>query len=303
MKKKNLNQKIIYFILCIIFIFVIFVSVKKIYLRHNENKSEKEKVAEQERIANSRIVKKYILEKDDGWYYAISSEGIAIEEGNYTYSNSIGGCNIKHINLEDNYVVFIDEQNPENNYSIPASPPDLVTSYKSKNGKKTENEELKEINNLLREKKWNRKITAEDLSSIDFVNFDKLDIVTLWNNAYELEYNNDFGSYGALSYCHIEKENKEKNYFQVGVLLDYGKISRIRIDYYYGDGIYLSDLIENKKANQEQIVLYEKIRDIEEEIEDDGSFELKNKFDDLRKNPKYIELFKLFEKLESYRNK
>lgn len=291
--KKN-NRKL--YLLCIIFVLFIIVVISWFTLNNNNNLKSNDE--------NTSITtwKKYILPKDDGWYYFITSDKVIVanEEGNdenTIYYTRIDGCNIKYEHLDDNYVPIIDDRNPNNNSKVLASPPNLVNSYKSKDGKKTETDELDEINALISERQWDKKITDEDLSSLKFVNFNKKDIILLWNNLYELDYSNNLGDYKNFSSCTIEK--KEDSHFQVGIIFSYGYIAVVKINYIYDDGTYLTEKIESNKANSEEKEIYNNIIKIEEEIIKDGNFYLKDKFNDLKNDSFYNELFNIFIKIEN----
>lgn len=105
-----------------------------------------------DRIAESRRWKKKTMEKEDGWYYFLSMERLEIEFSSYKYSAYLDGCNLKYETLGDNYKLFIDDNGNENHDLI--TPPLLIFSYSSKDGKKIALEELREINDFFDKKKW-----------------------------------------------------------------------------------------------------------------------------------------------------
>lgn len=251
---------------------------------------------------SSKTWKKSILEKEDGWYYFMVSEKVSVIDEdsnveNLIYYTRMDGCNIKYQYLENNYIPIIDKKNENNSSKILASPPNLVNSHKSKDGGKTESNELEEINNLIEESNWGNLITDEELSSIEFVNFNKDDIVQLWNSLYELKYDSDYGNYTNYNSCVIEKD--DSSHFQVGIIFDYFKIAFVRIDYVYDDGTYLTDKIANSNFTSEEKEIYENIKKIEAEILKDKSFSLNNKFNDLKKDSFYIELFNILQRIEN----
>lgn len=302
MRKKTLNQKIVFSSFILLFLLIICFCSNKIYTIYKERKAEKELLG-QEEIGNSLVFKEAYKYMGDGWYYSISSTRHEEDDHVYVYNYSLSGCNIKYETLEDNYGMYVDSQNPENNYRIPINPPSLVTSYKSLDGIKTEREERREIEEYLNQNKWNRRIMLEDLAGITFVNFDSNDIVELWNNMYEKDYSDELGEYASLNTCALKKENKDKNYYQVGVYVRYGFIQDVKIDYVDDNGIYLTDKIEKNTATELESSLYENIKLIEKEIIAKGSFDVEDEFEDLKKSSSYESIFQLLDYFESYRGR
>lgn len=301
-RKKTLNQKIVFSSFILLFLLIICFCSNKIYTIYKERKAEKELLG-QEEIGNSLVFKEAYKYMGDGWYYSISSTRHEEDDHVYVYNYSLSGCNIKYETLEDNYGMYVDSQNPENNYRIPINPPSLVTSYKSLDGIKTEREERREIEEYLNQNKWNRRIMLEDLAGITFVNFDSNDIVELWNNMYEKDYSDELGEYASLNTCALKKENKDKNYYQVGVYVRYGFIQDVKIDYVDDNGIYLTDKIEKNTATELESSLYENIKLIEKEIIAKGSFDVEDEFEDLKKSSSYESIFQLLDYFESYRGR
>ena len=164
-------------------------------------------------------------------------------------------------------------------------------------------EERREIEEYLNQNKWNRRIMLEDLAGITFVNFDSNDIVELWNNMYEKDYSDELGEYASLNTCALRKENKDKNYYQVGVYVRYGFIQDVKIDYVDDNGIYLTDKIEKNTATELESSLYENIKLIEKEIIAKGSFDVEDEFEDLKKSSSYESIFQLLDYFESYRGR
>lgn len=299
MRKKTLNQKITFIIISIVFIFIIFVSLNKIYITYKQNLDKQKLESERNEIANSREWKKTIIEKQDGWYYFMSIDRVKNETSEYLYYIRMDGCNIKYQTLDNNYVIYYDEENPADFQKIPATPPNLVNSYASKDGIKTEETELEEINDLLEQENWQRKINAADLKSLTFVNFDYNDVIVLWNELYDMNYSKKSGQYDKLGLCSLTKEEKESNYYQVGLVLNYGTIAVIKIDFVDNNGIYLTDKMENGSATKEEKEIYSNIEKIENEIEKNGFLNLDNKFSNLKKDTNYESLFNLLNKIES----
>lgn len=290
MEEFSFNKKVIYILVTILFIFLIMSNCKRFYNIYNENKLKKETTA----IGEYNVEHKgSFIQKDDGWYYYINSD--KYYDGTLTYIN---GCNLKYATLDDNYVKYVYLNDKSKNYNVLATPPTLHTSYFKKDGKTATSDELDKINDFLLEKDVNENLEVDDLKELKLVNFDENDILTLWNNLNTSQSVSKYGNY-ENNECILQYNDTINNHFQVGVFFDYGYIKAVRIDYVYKNDKYLTDLITNKKATSEQNQLYTNIKKIEKEILKSGNFKLDNKFNNLKEDKNYQELFELFEKIEN----
>lgn len=302
-KKKSLNQKIMFVFIIIFLVAIIIFSINKIKTVYDKEQRAKKIREEEEKVAESSVVKRSYLEKEDGWFYYITIDRVQ-EKEKYIYYNYFSGCNIKYEHLDDNYSTLIDGDGHIS--KIPSTSVTLEHSRKSKDGKKTETDELGEINELLVNEHWERKINSDDLKSIKFVNFEKDDIVKLWNDAYSKKYQKTddiIGKYISLNTCSIAKVKSSEDHYQVGLLLNYGNIEEVRIDYVYSNGTYLTDKIASNKATDKEKEIYNTIKEMEQDIKKNGKFSLDKKFDSLKDNSDYKELFQIFEKIEGNRDK
>lgn len=285
-----------YIIINLFSLFIILTCVIKIgSIYFNSKKNEKIK-KESQKIEKSKHNKQAMVEGKDGWYYYLESNRHEKEVGLYDYNYYLTGCNLKYITIDDNYATFTDETGT---HPIYMTPPMLETSFKSKDKSTLEKDELKKINNLLIEKKWNKKINDLDLKDFMFVNFSPKLVIELWNKLYDIDYTREYGKYSNLPTCNIifdenklERENAV-NYFQIGIYNNYGVLEKIRIDYVDENGKYLTDKILSGNATQTEKKMLEKLKKIEESILDSQSFELGSEFNSLKNDKVYSELFDL----------
>lgn len=298
MKKNSLNKKIVSIFIIIFFLVIILFSFNKIYITYKQNQEQKAIDTKLDELAASRIRKASYLEKSDGWYYFMTND--IVGDIQYPY---LDGCNIKYETLPDNYGSDINLSDPSKSNKVLVTPPNLSASYKTKDGKKYEGEELHEINDFLAEKSWKREIKTDDLSSLKLINFNANDIVKLWNETYNNTGLSSFGNYSSYSECIIEKNISDDDHFQVGVIFNYGNIEIVKIDYIYKNGKHLTDIVDNGQPTESQIEIYNNIKMIEKEILNDKNFYLNKKFIELRKNDFYKDLFKVFEKIEENKDK
>lgn len=289
---KKIIEKNKFYIFIIIFSFVLIIfSIFKIL---NLNKPLDKDLLRQ--------FKSYSVEIDDGWFYYITNDKIEIKDDEFKYITFINGCNLKYETIDDNYIPVINQTTKEIESKIPSTPPTLVTSYRTRDKNKTENDELHDLNLFFNNIDINKKLSFEDINNIEFVNFDKNTIISLWNNVQSMKYNDKFGEYTALGQCFYRKENKTDNYFQVGVLASSGYLEKVRIDY-YSNGKYLSDLVKNNEVTEEEKDMYEKLKKIEDMVIKNGTFKVINENDELFSFNNSDELLKIFKKIESEKRK
>ncbi len=283
------KNKMIYIILSMIFIvMIVSFGITKImdYLERRE----------QQRIFESKNFKSEIIEKEDGWYYFLTVDRLEIEKGKFTYHYYLNGCNLKYATLDYSYGIV---DNGSDSYHIPISPPSLTGSHRSKNNSKTEGDELKEINDFFSSTTLNKKITVDDLNELDLINFKADEIVELWNPLYERKFLTEYGKYTSLPVCNFSKTESETNYFQVGVLISYGYIEQIRMDYVNEKKEYLTDKIENQTASEDEQQLYENIQNIENTVMEKQSFDVEDSYSDLKNDSFYTPLFDLLNQYEA----
>lgn len=204
------------------------------------------------------------VEKEDGWYYMYYIQFNKNDEGtieNPTYW--FGGDNLKYKVLED-YIVPMYENGKKVGETTPAVPSLLYNKKYSK--------ELERINAFLDEKKFTDQITVDDLE-LDLTYFKKEDIVELHNMAIQKE-NATEGKYIYLPESNIIQDELVDGYlWQAGYIGFYGNIAQVNIELIYKNDVYLSDLVEEGKATEEQKAIYNKIEEIEKLILEKQEFD------------------------------
>lgn len=284
MKKK-------YWIEIIVFSTIIIVALIVGISIYNSNNSNREKTEE-----GLRSFKVETLEKDDGWYYTLEINKVKDESGNEKISSIFNGCNLKYETLDDNYITMTDD-NGNIVGSIPMAPPSLNTSYRSKDNIKTEASEVQEINDLLTRLSFDREWNENDFESLELVNIDANDIITLGNNTYHKDYKTNFEKYNNIPECAFLKETKENSYYQVGIHQSYGEIDVVRIDYVDENGMYLSDKIQNDTANETEKNQYQTIQEIANKVIETQDLSLQSQYEELRNDETYQELFYLLQEM------
>ena len=243
-----------------------------------------------------RSFKVETLEKDDGWYYTLEVNKFKDESGNEKISSIFNGCNLKYETLDDNYITMTDD-NGNIVGSIPMAPPSLNTSYRSKDNIKTEASEVQEINDLLTRLPIDRVWNENDFESLELVNIDANDIITLGNNTYHKDYKTNFEKYNNIPECAFLKETKENSYYQVGIHQSYGEIDVVRIDYVDENGMYLSDKMQNGTTNETEKNQYQTMQEIANKVIETQDLSLQSQYEELRQDETYQELFYLLQEM------
>lgn len=281
MKKK-------YWIEIIVFSTIIIVALLVGISIYNSNRDKTEE--------GLRSFKVETLEKDDGWYYTLEINKFKDESGNEKISSIFNGCNLKYETLDDNYITMTDD-NGNIVGSIPMAPPSLNTSYRSKDNIKTEASEVQEINDLLTRLSFDREWNENDFESLELVNIDANDIITLGNNTYHKDYKTNFEKYNNIPECAFLKETKENSYYQVGIHQSYGEIDVVRIDYVDENGMYLSDKMQNGTTNETEKNQYQTMQEIANKVIETQDLSLQSQYEELRNDETYQELFYLLQEM------
>lgn len=170
--------------------------------------------------------------------------------------------NLKYNKLDDFYIPIKDENGKiVEKFYVPQ--PSYVQSIYS--------DEMIKINNFLTAKKYNKEITIQDLEECQSILFDdkildKQVIVELYNDA--LKHDSEF----QYKFLNVEEANTISNdlidgsRMQFSFIKNFSDLGICEIEYIYKDGTYLSDLVLEHKANEQQIKLQKMLDEIEEEL-------------------------------------
>lgn len=225
------------------------------------------------------VSKCYTSEIDkDGWFKFLCIELPKKNKNsnetldNYVYNENVSytfdGINLKYKTLDEYYIPIYDDNKNEISK--------VEAEYPSYSISKSYREDIKKINDFLNDKKFERKISIEDLDTIDFKVVTKEELVFMFNGAFD-KTPAELGKYINIPFVAIVKTNYVNNYFyQVGYYCEYGNIRKIDIEVIYEDGTYLSNLVTNHEASNEQIIFSKKIKEVEEYIISNQDLEIAN---------------------------
>lgn len=217
------------------------------------------------------IDKQVIKEKEDGWvsYLYIQVEKIdknskAIE-GNYDLNKIMNvyydSVNLRYQSLKG-YTIKETNEDGEEIGEIEK----VIPTYSRSLDK---GKDIKNINDFLSDKKFNREITVKDLDKVECDSLDKKEIVEMYNEALhkKMELEPQEYSYGMnkeISSGEIKLSNGGKLYVAYLVTMD--KIADINIEYINTEGEYLSTLYDEGNVSEKEKEIKLQLDDIEKSI-------------------------------------
>lgn len=268
-KKIFIVSLIIVFCLSIIFAYLIIKKDKDLnkYL-DNENNDMKEFVRFPRRIA--------LKEKDDGWvcYFTMEYKKDDIDK---PYAYEYNCENFKYPKLSD-YIPHATDNDEFGifHYEVLVNHPDYRYNDDYYNDRHN-------IYEYFKDKEFNKIITISDLDGLKLENISKEEVLELYNKAITSELIVKYGSNEKIN-CpsHLNYSIKVENYvWLVGFINHFGHIKYVNIELMVDD-VYLSDLIKENKATEEQIKIFEDIQKIEKHIIETQTFTLPKNLDNLR---------------------
>ncbi len=235
-------------------------------------------------------------EKGDGWLYFFSYEykNGGKSPGNISYI--FNGYNLKYKHIDGYDIQIIDNQTGKIVDTATSSLPYLTLD-------KEINSDIEKINNFFTKKQFITSIKMSDLGALALNKINKQDVLKLFNKAIGKDKLGN-GKYYYLPEADVVQEKLINGYqWQVGFFIAHGNIFSIRIELIYNGNIYLSDLIDNNKADKSQKNIYDKIKQIEKNIMEKQSFDIDNEELTID-NIKFRRLYELLKKINSggYKN-
>lgn len=186
---------------------------------------------------------------------------------------TLTGYNLKYKTIEDYHLNVLDEDNNVTN-TINRSLPYLGDN-------ESYNKDFEQIHNFLTDKKFSNPITLDDLNGLETTILDKNIIVEMYNEALVKE-KPEAMKYANLPIANCKQEILSNNdIIQISYLLDYRGIGYVNFEYLYADGSYLSDIVNDGQANDDQNNLYQLLENLKETmiIENDWDLEISSDFE------------------------
>lgn len=248
-------------IICIVFVSISLIActTKKTDKETNEN----------EKAVNIMASLSAIKELDDGWYGTITivipknnmeSESI---KGNYDLKNiqsvHVNVINVKYQKLEGFYIPLKNKEGEETGKMTTVMPTFLQSPQYG--------DMMAEIGNFLANQKFAREIVVEDLKDLVIKGIAKEDIVFLYNQAISKVPDKKNDVFLNIKYFNMGMTTlKNGDKIQVGYVSNYTDIGVCNIEYILKDDTYLSDVVKQKKATEEQIAFQAKLDSIEDNL-------------------------------------
>ena len=215
------------------------------------------------------------LEKEDGWtcYFEIEYES---SESNKPYYYSYNCENFKYPKL-DGFVSSGTESDSTGTftYEIPVNHPNYIYHERY-------SEEVRRIQSYFQEHEFQTVISMEDLSELDLELIDKQEVLDLYNKAISSKKIEIYGNYPEIAPSYLSVSTTKNNYtWYLGYMRVAGNIPYIYLDVKIGND-YLSDIIQNQTATDEQKSMYEAIQTIRSYMLEKQTFELPSQFQTLQ---------------------
>ncbi len=262
MSKREINQKrkkiIIIFLSIVILLTIIFTAILYKYHKDKEDYLDNGLYVGNEVPFPTKIA---FEEKEDGWVCYFTMEYFR-DNLKTPYYYEYGCDNFKYKELNDFYGVGteIDPNGNTYEYEIDINHPSYY--YNQKYGI-----EITEINEYFLKKGFNKIIEMDDLKDLKLSYIKKEDILELYNKAISSK---SIYMYGNFPNTNVYKNLVVSNTYnglqwELGYTITMGHITYINIELIINNQ-FLSDLITSNKATEEQKLIYQSIKKIENNI-------------------------------------
>ncbi len=268
-KKKKLKNilKISGIVICLIVIVsgIIF-TINRIKI----NKLQKEIEAYKQIADNSTPYRYALKEIGDGWVCSMSVE---YKKDDLKVPSFYGyDCyNMKYKYLEGfNYLPNNIKRDSTSFYNY-----EIISDFPSYRDKKEYFDELMLINEFFAKKKFANKIEEKDLDELKLNKIKKADVLDIFNSAISSDLITEYGNYNNIATAYVNESSvlksnswfgKERDYkFVLGYMTYCGHIYYVNIDLMI-DNEYLSDIVNNGKATDDQKALYDEMKSIQNAI-------------------------------------
>jgi len=279
---KEKKKKIIIIASLIIILIVIAFSV--ILLTRDKNKYERPNTGEKAPYISQMAVK----EKENGWVCYMALEYL---KSNKTTPYYYGyNCeNLKYKRL-DNYMAVGEEENETGKFTYDAGANHPEYSYND-----TYREDIRDINDYFIKHEFNKEIGLEELNDLNLRVITKEEVIELYNQAIVKPKVYKWGNVPMDNHpTYLTTSMTYDDYtWYVGYIISFGHVEYVNIELTKNDK-YISDLVANNTATEEEKNIYNNINKIEDYIIEKQKFELPKEYS---KQKPYIFLKDNFEEI------
>jgi hypothetical protein len=233
---------------------------------------------------------------EDGWFYFFNYEYKKNKDESLNKSYVFNGYNLKYKHIDGYDIPITDSKTNKVIGTAQSSLPYLLLNQELK-------PDIETIVDFFTKNQFVHPIEASDLDGLKIKKLNKEDILKLFNQAMEKE-ELASGKYSYLPEADVVQETPLSGYqWQVGFFIGRGNVLVVRIDLIYKGNTYLSDLVSNNKADESQKNIYNKVKEIENKVISEQSFNITD-FQDLTIDTvQFKRLYTLLQKIESGGNK
>lgn len=226
----------------------VFVMIICIFITSGCNKNSLHYEDNENYDTNFYEVRSY-LEKENNWVYYMN---IYYDKNNMIKYYNFNGINKKLDKIDNLYLPVT-----ANGKEVEKWEPTCICL----NYYQTYKKEFDAIDEFFNKKKFQKKISYDDLEELDIKYYSKNDLIYLFNEALSKEYKRPLGKFEYV----LNSLSKKMTAGEWTVVTDgsQGYLEIVFIDYKYKDGNYLSDL---EKKSSSYAIIYSKVKEIEEYI-------------------------------------
>ena len=257
--KKNKKKIIIISSILILLIITIFIT-----LLINQNKKTSHRVKPNTEVSFPQKVA--FIEKEDGWVCSFKIEYLKGSAIPYYYGYDCD--NFKYNELQE-FIPKGQEYDEGGIFTYTAG-----TNHPSYGYNKEYRKDLIAINSFFEDKKFTTTITKDDLADLKLEYINKEEVLNLYNHAIASETIYRYGNYPNITETYLTTSMQKNGYtWYLGFLSARGHIKYIYLDVKIENN-YLSDLMKQNQATEEQLEIYNNIEQIKEEIIKSQNFKL-----------------------------
>lgn len=192
---------------------------------------------------------------------------LSYNNDNEYYYYGYDAYNLKHQEIDGYYIRIYDKETGEEVESATAVMPYLSLLPQAE-------KDIRNTTSYFENKKFFSAISESDLNDLSLDYIDKADVVRMYNLMIEQDLQPE-GKYTHIPANNLMQSVTLNGYkWQAAYLCRHGNILAFRIELIYDDGtqeVYLSDLVADGKATDEQKTIYDKYKQIENEVLKTGS--------------------------------
>lgn len=217
-----------------------------------------------------------IKEKEDGWVCYMNIEYLK-SNTNMPYYYEYNCKNFKYGEISD-FVPSGEEEDENGKYTYK-----IDVNHSQYLYNQVYNNDIKKINEYFVDNKINKEINLSDLDALELDKISKNDVLELYNQAIKKPKVYKWGNVILQNHSSYLSKSMEKDNctWYVGYIINFGHIKYINIELMIND-VYLSELISENKASNDEKEIYNNIQKIEDYIIEKQNFILPKEYKNIK---------------------